>query len=170
MSLQAWLLYIIRFIFAGDLADSWGSFGGIQAQFSHLSIALHLAVVETTAFAIAYDQELRIKIQRMARKRDSTADFAKLLDEGNGEIKRYLKESLGKGNAMATQAPYNIRRQQSNVAVNIPPSKGYKGDQPRLKGKEPRMGNTQFLRCREKVFAPMGYMARIQSKERRISL
>ena len=33
ISLQAWILYTIRFIFAGDLADSWAAFGGISSQF-----------------------------------------------------------------------------------------------------------------------------------------
>ena len=135
INLQAWLLYMLRFIFAGDLTDSWGSFGGIQAQFSHLSIVLHLAVVETATFAIAYDHELRQKLQRMARKRDSTADFAKLLSEENEEIKRYLKEGLGKGKAMVNQQPFNPRRQPTAHVVNLPPSKGYKGDQAPYKGK-----------------------------------
>ena len=156
VNLQSWLLYLLRFIFAGDLTDSWGSFGGLQAQFSHLSIVLHLAVVETAAFAIAYDMELRTKIQRMARKRDSTADFAKLLSEENEEIKRYLKESLGKGKAMVTQVPYNLRRPQPNVAVNLPPSKGYKGDQPHQKGKGTQNGQYAIPKVLGKGFRPKG--------------
>ena len=87
VSLHAWLLYIIRFIFDGDLTASCGSFGGLSAQFSHLSVALHLAVAGTSAFALANDHELRVKIQRMARKRDSPVCFTKLLSGENEEIK-----------------------------------------------------------------------------------
>ena len=139
------------------MTDRWGSFGGISAQFSHLSVVLHLAVTETASFAIAYDQELRQKIQRMARKRDSAVDFGKLLGGENEEIKRYLKGSLGKGRANVNQMPYHLRQQQSNVAVNSQPlNKGYKGDFPsfsRGKGKGVASGAPSF----HKVFAKGGF-------------
>ena len=44
VSIQAWLLYYVRYILVGDLLDAWSSFGGLAAQLSHLSIAPHLAV------------------------------------------------------------------------------------------------------------------------------
>ena len=160
ISLQAWLLYTLRFIFTGDLTDSWSQFGGLQAQFSHLSIVLHLAVTETASFAMAYDHELRQKIQRMARKRDSTVDFGKLLGEENEEIKRYLKESLGKGRANVNQVPFHLRKQQSNVAENSHHlHKGQKGDfqgYPQGKGK----GVTNVVPGFPKVFAKGGFRPR----------
>ena len=166
VNLQAWILYTLRFIFSGDLTNSWCSFGGLQAQFSHLSIVLHLAVTETASFAIAYDQEIRLKIQRMARKRDSAVDFGKLSGGENEEIKRYLKESLGKGRANVNQAPYHLRKQQSNVTENSQPlNKGYKGiSLPVLrgKGKVLQAGHQRFPRFLPR--ADSGQRARIQSK------
>ena len=81
VSRHAWILYMLRFIFAGDLGDDWSSFGGLSAQFSHLSIVFRLAVTETASFAIAYDLELRRMIERLARLRDADCDFPKLLCE-----------------------------------------------------------------------------------------
>lgn len=52
---QAWILYMLRFIFTGDPCGAWKHFGGLSAQLSLLSIAMHLAVSETAVFAISYD-------------------------------------------------------------------------------------------------------------------
>ena len=73
------------------------SSGGLSAQISHLSIALHLGVTGNAAFAISYDSEVRQRLQRLARRRDSTVDFSKFLSEENDEAKRYLKSETGKG-------------------------------------------------------------------------
>ena len=121
VNLQAWILYMLRFIFTGDLCDSWQHFGGLSAQLSLLSIVLHLAVVETANFAIAYDCELRARIQRLARKRDSKTDIIQMLTEENDEVKRYLKNDLGKGkNAKGSGFDPNRRR----FPPNVPPIKG----------------------------------------------
>ena len=114
VSLQAWVLYHLRFIICGDLCNAWRDFGGLSAQLSHLSIVLHLGVIESAAFAISYDCELRNRIQRLARKRDSNVDFAKLLSEENEDVKRYLKSDLGKGKGAVSEP-------------NRPPGKGPKG-------------------------------------------
>ena len=66
----------------------WANFGGLPAHFCTISVALHSSVVETAAFAIAYDAELRGRIQRLSRRRDTQADFAKMLSEENGDVKR----------------------------------------------------------------------------------
>ena len=87
-SLPAWLLYMIRFVIAGDICSALSNFGGLPAQFRMISVFLHLAVVETAACAIAYDAELRGRIQRLSRRRDTQADFAKMLSEENGDVKR----------------------------------------------------------------------------------
>ena len=97
VNLKARILYMLRFIFTGDLCDSWQHFGGLCAQLSLLSIVLHLAVVETANFAIAYDRELRSRIQRLARKRDTKTDIILMITEENDEVERYLKSDLGKG-------------------------------------------------------------------------
>ena len=54
-------------------------------------------MTENAAFAIPHDCEMRQRLQRLARRRDSTIDFAKFLGEENGEVGRYLKTDFGKG-------------------------------------------------------------------------
>ena len=55
VSLQAWILYLVRFIFTGDLCNDWDMFGGLSSQLSHLSIGLHLCITENAPRAISYD-------------------------------------------------------------------------------------------------------------------
>ena len=50
VSLQAWILYLLRFILTGDLCNAWKVFGGLSAQLSHLSNVLHLGVTESSGF------------------------------------------------------------------------------------------------------------------------
>ena len=88
---------LLRFALTGDLCNSWKAVGGLAAQLSHISIALHLGIAENAAFAIAYDNELRNRIQRLARRRGAALDFGKLLIGENDEVKRYLRPlDLGK--------------------------------------------------------------------------
>ena len=70
---------MMRFISTGDICLAWPNFGGLTAQFCLLSIALHLAAIETAAFAIAYDNELRERAQRVDRRRDTQVYFAKMI-------------------------------------------------------------------------------------------
>ena len=93
---------MLRFILTGDLCNAWEEFGGLSAQLCHLSVALHLGVAENGAFAIAYDTEMRLRLQSLARRRGSSVNFAKFLSEENDEAKRYLKSDLGKGRAPQT--------------------------------------------------------------------
>ena len=99
VSIQAWLLYMLRFVVVGDLLDAWSSFGGLSAQLSHLSIALHLATVGNVTLSIMYDSEVRAQIQRLARLRDEDTDFERLLTEENAEIKQRLKNDWGETRA-----------------------------------------------------------------------
>ena len=76
-----------KFHFAGDLADACHHFGGLIAQLSHLSIALHLASTETAAYAIAYDNALRLLLQLLlTRRRSGDTEFDKLLCEENDDV------------------------------------------------------------------------------------
>ena len=102
VSLQAWLLYTLRYIFTGDLSDSWYAFGGLSAQLNHLSVALHLAVTENATLAIHYDRELRLHLQRLARSRDADVDFYQSLSEENTQIKRQVKTEMGKNRGNKT--------------------------------------------------------------------
>ena len=104
---HAWILYLLRFILTGDLRNAWKAFGGLPAQFPHLSIAPHLGITENDALAISYDREIRSLRQRFARRRDASVDFAKFPIEENEGAKRYLKSDLGKGRPPQGLPPKN---------------------------------------------------------------
>ena len=106
VSLQAWMLYILRFILTGDLCNAWKEFGGLAAQLSFLSIVLHLGVAENAAFAISYDHEVCLRAQRVARRRDQTVDYAKYLSGENEEVKRHIKADLARVRPPTGNAPY----------------------------------------------------------------
>ena len=78
---------------------------GISAQISNFSLFLHLDTTETAAYAIAHDLELRRLLGRHSRRCDSSANFPNLLCEENEEIKRHMKNDLGKGRANSGFAP-----------------------------------------------------------------
>ena len=69
VSIIAWLLYMLRFVFVGDVLDLWSAFGGPAAQLGHLSIVLRVETVGNATLSIIYDSELRAHIQRLARPR-----------------------------------------------------------------------------------------------------
>ena len=92
-------------------------------------------MVENGAFAIAYDTEMRLRLQRLARRRGSSVDFAKSLSEENDEVKRYLKSDLGKGRPSvgkgippATKKPF-LKRKGDNPNFIPTEQKGLGGSQ-----------------------------------------
>ena len=96
----------------GDLCNAWRDFGGLGAQLSHLIIVLHLGVSGNDDFAISDDLELRNRIQRLERNRDSAVDYPRLLIEDNGDVKSCLKTDLGKGRSN-TGAVFDPNRPQN---------------------------------------------------------
>ena len=66
-----------------DICGAWSTFGGIAAQFNHLSIVLHLATVENISSALLYDSLLSAHLEELARARAEKSaeavDFAQLL-------------------------------------------------------------------------------------------
>ena len=110
VSLQAWLLYTVRYIFTGDLDDSWYAFGGLSAQLNHLSVLRHLAVTEYATLAIRYDRDLRLHLQRLARSRDSEVDFYQLLSEENNEINRQAKTEMEKNRSTKTPKTTSVTK------------------------------------------------------------
>ena len=81
LPLGVWILYRMRFIFTAerekgddstplicrDICGAWSSFGGIAAQFNHLSIVLLLATTENIAPALLYDSLLSAHLEELAR-------------------------------------------------------------------------------------------------------
>ena len=99
-SIQQYLMYRLRFIFAADIARAFDSFGGAVAQFNNLGHILSLSITDSPALAIGYDQYLHNKLNCYARERTPGIDYFALLSEEQFEIKRYVSDSVlnkGKG-------------------------------------------------------------------------
>ena len=116
--LRAWILYILRFIFTGDICNAWANFGVFSAKFCMISAVLHLAAAEAAPFAIARDAEFRGRARRLARIRDTQADCAKMISEENEDVKRYLKADLGKGKPPAKADPPRKGRKNTGFKGN----------------------------------------------------
>ena len=72
-----------HFIPWGDIRGAWSKFGGIAAQFNHLSIVLHLASVGNIPSALLYDSLLSTHLEELdmarAEKSSESVDFPQLL-------------------------------------------------------------------------------------------
>ena len=114
LSIQAFTLYQLRFVFAADLCSAWAKFGGIGPQLSRLSTTLHLGVTESVAAALAYRRIVDIKLQEKARTRTAlTVEFGTppLLASENFQRKEQAKKEI----AMAVDAgvkSWNVKRAQ----------------------------------------------------------
>ena len=91
VSIQEWMLYILRSILVVDLSDDWSAFGCHAAQLSHLAFALHIATAENATVAIMYDSEGRTHIRRLSRIRGGETDFVRFPTDGDAEIKQRIK-------------------------------------------------------------------------------
>ena len=63
-SLQAWLLYSERVIFASGIVGGISEFGGLHTQFRILAATLNLATVENTALAPEYNENPHLHPRR----------------------------------------------------------------------------------------------------------
>ena len=93
-SIQQYLLYRLRFVFAADLAGSFTPFGGAVAQFNNIGLLLSNAIIDSPAMAISYDQHLHNKLAALARERTPGIDYFNMLSEEQFEIKRYVMGGL----------------------------------------------------------------------------
>ena len=71
--MQAWLLYHLGFSIAADIAGDWASFGGLAARLNHLSIAMNIAVTDSSFMALSYDRLVREFLAESPRPRDESA-------------------------------------------------------------------------------------------------
>ena len=80
LSIEAWLIYHLRFLFAAEGCKAFGAFGGLCAQFNLLGVVLNLSVTEGVSIGLAYFRILSIRLGEMARQRAVGADeFIRLL-------------------------------------------------------------------------------------------
>ena len=65
-----------------------------MAQFNNVVILLNRSIVDSPAFAIAYDRHLHNKLPNCARERTPSIDYFALLSDEQFGIKRYVSNSL----------------------------------------------------------------------------
>ena len=117
LPLGAWSLYRRRYIFTADYLSAWPSFGGIAAQFNHLSIALHLATTESVATDWISDSILRAHLAELARSRDAmnpgapyfTEDFDSLLSNEQPRFKLQASAQTAKVSPPPKAPPLRTR-------------------------------------------------------------
>ena len=120
LTIQAFTLYRLRFLFAADLCQAWLKFGGLGPQLAHLPTVRHLGITETVGTSLAYRRLVGQNLQEKDRKRTaSEADFTSLLATGNFT----LKEQAGKEIASAVDA--DVKDKAPKQKAN---GKGNKGD------------------------------------------
>ena len=93
-SLQAWLLYTLRFIFSAELTGALSEFGGLQAQFGLLAVTLNLATVENATLALEYNKHIHIFLRDSARARRKDIDYPTILNEEQPLIKAMCKRDM----------------------------------------------------------------------------
>ena len=96
LSIQAWLLYSIRYVIAADFCAAFVSFGGIGPQINHIGVVLSLSIAENAHVAINYDRVAKSKLQEEARLRNPDAqEFARILSSEQIEYKNQSIKEIG---------------------------------------------------------------------------
>ena len=144
---QAYLLFQMRFILAGQICSAWSQFGGFSAQMNAHAVLLNIAISDNVGVAIAYDMQIRKHISHLARQRRNDVDYAQLLSKENEDIKKQVlaqraaKQSnpdkdlknkdkgkgkgKGKGNAAGKGKPWGKGHQYKNWHGQDPPNHRY---------------------------------------------
>ena len=80
LSIQAFSLYRMRFVFSADLRKAWRACGCLGPQLPHFSTVLHISVTESVGSALPYRRLVNLKIQEKNRARPTQAsDFVTIL-------------------------------------------------------------------------------------------
>ena len=87
LSFGQYVLYRLRFILAGDLADAWGDFGGLVGQLNQLAIVIEMSITDHAGIAITYDHRIHREIRKIVSKRSSNTDYIDFLSNINSDIK-----------------------------------------------------------------------------------
>ena len=92
LSIQAWLMYHLRFLFAAESCRAFDAFGGLCTQFNLLGVVLNLTVTEGVALGMAYFRILSIRLEEMARQRAVGAEgFIRLLTSEQLDVKEQAR-------------------------------------------------------------------------------
>ena len=73
--------YNLRFIMDGDMASTWGPFGGISTQLTQLGPALNLAIIGKVTIAMTYGEKVRARALGLSKFRTRENETIGLLKE-----------------------------------------------------------------------------------------
>ena len=79
LSIHQYLLYRWRFLMDAALCNAFDRFGGTVAQINNLSITVQIAIVENPNIAMMYDEELRNRLAKYARRGAPSIDYLHFL-------------------------------------------------------------------------------------------
>ena len=82
-----YMLYRMRFVFPGDLADTWADFGGLVAQFNRIALVTDMSIADRPGIAITYDRRIRRHVQKLAQKRARSTDYFPIMSDAQPDIK-----------------------------------------------------------------------------------
>ena len=128
MTIQAFALYHLRFLFAADLCQAFSIFGGLGPQLSHFSTVLHLGVTESVGTALAYHRLVGLKLQEKARKRTvSPSDFIALLASESLTLKEQAKKEIAAAIMSDVKEREVKRKDKGKGKKNDSSSSNYRG-------------------------------------------
>ena len=81
------MLYRMRFVRTGDLADDWADCGGLAAQFNIIAIVTGMSITDRPAVALKYDRRLHRHIRKLAQNRAISSDYFPTLSAAHPDIK-----------------------------------------------------------------------------------
>lgn len=79
LSCGPYVLFRMRFVLAGDLADSWAEFGGLVGRLNQLSIVIEMSITYHAGISIAYGHRIHREIRKIAPGRSPNTDYLDFL-------------------------------------------------------------------------------------------
>ena len=89
ISPQQWLHHHLRFALTAELCELWTPFGGIAAQFNHISALLSLATLESAGFAMRY-HDLPVRTLADCARARFPFDYLTALSEVHEDTRRAI--------------------------------------------------------------------------------
>ena len=86
LGIQQFILYKMRFIFAGEVCQAFSLFGGFCAQINALSVLLNIAIVDNPFIAMRYGELLSARLAGFARERMPNINYMEILSNEDVEL------------------------------------------------------------------------------------
>ena len=87
VSMSQYVMYRIRLVLAGDLADCWADFGGLVAQLNLIALVTDMPTTDHPWVAIAYYRRIPRRVPKLSQKRARSTDYFSILSAFRPDIK-----------------------------------------------------------------------------------